>query len=162
MMNILGNYENLNINSNSIKSNRAEKKTNNFHDMLSSQMKEANQDKLALSGNYSASNSSDKVTDAWNKAVEETGIDPSDMRRNKKIPEYYGWLADHGITLSSYNITGMNFLGDSINSALAVATGTLERLNNPHTRAFRNPENLEFEEKEKEFYRNFIKNLEEK
>ena len=91
--------------------------------------------------------SSKEVMDAWDKTLEETGIDPFPMN---KISTALVISVENGTQgLSS------TFLGDSIASAKNFVEQIIERLENPL-----DPSDVtQFSNNEKIFYKRFLKNL---
>lgn len=92
-------------------------------------------------------NSSKDVMEAWDKTLEETGIDPFPMNKISTALVIHVENGRQGLSST--------FLGDSITSAQSIVEQIIERLENPL-----HPSDVtEFSKDEMIFYKRFLENL---
>ena len=88
-----------------------------------------------------------KVESAWNKTLEDTGIDPFPMNRISTALAILFERGQRGL--------GPDFPGDTVASATSLVKRIINRLENP----LAPPQNPEFRNNELVFYRKFLENL---
>lgn len=88
-----------------------------------------------------------RITGAWNKTLEETGIDPFPMNRISTALVILFESGQRGL--------GSNFPGETVDSATSLVKKIIHRLENP----LAPPQNPEFRKNELIFYRKFLENL---